>query len=115
MLGLFRPKPKSTVEQIKADRGKWLQEMLDASVRLKHLIRQDNVGWADFCELVNDYIVKAKQRKAITDISRATESEIYELKLLDHDVYMLTWLLNIPRQFIDNIESEVQKENKENG
>ena len=112
MLGWFKPKPKATAEQIKKDREVWLQEMLDASVRLKHLIRADNKGWREFCELVDDFITKSKQRKALTDMSRATEADIYELKLLDHDIYMFTWLMKIPEQFIKNVEAEVKKESK---
>lgn len=110
MLGIFKAKPKATDEQIKKDREIWLQEMLDKSVNLGRLIKANNTGWKEVCELLNDYMDKAKKRKAITALDRATEAEIYQLKLLDHEIYILSWVLKIPEQFIGHVEMEMQKE-----
>lgn len=113
MLGIFKAKPKSTDEQIKKDRGVWLQDMLDKSVNLERLIKANNTGWKEVCELLNDYMDKAKKRKAITALDRATEAEIYQLKLLDHEIYILSWVLKIPEQFIGHVETEMRKNKQE--
>ena len=111
MLGQwFKPKPKATSEEIRKDRDKWLQDMLDKSQELSRLIKTNNTGWKEFAELLNDYIDKAKKRKAITALDRATDADIYQLKLLDHEIYILSWVLKIPEQFIGQVESEIQKE-----
>jgi hypothetical protein len=89
--------------------------MLDKSGELNRLIKADNTGWKEFCELLNDYIDKAKKRKAITAMDRATDAEIYQLKLLDHEIYILSWVLKIPEQFIGQVEAEIKKgQEKEN-
>jgi len=111
MLGnLFRAKPKATDEQIKVDREQWLQAMLDKSVEIKRLILSNKSGWAEFSLLISDYIDKAKKRKAITALDRATEAEIYQIKLLDHEIYILSWVLKIPEQFIGQVEAEIEKQ-----
>jgi len=115
MLGnLFKPKLKSTEEEIKKARQEWLQEMLDKSVTLDRLIKANHTGWQEFCELLIDYIDKAKKRKAITALDRATDADIYQLKLLDHEIYILSWVLKIPEQFIKNIKTEIEQEKENN-
>jgi hypothetical protein len=114
MLGnLFKPKIKTTEEEIKRDREKWLQDMLDKSGRLNHLIKSNETGWKEFAELISDYIDKVKKRKAITAMDRASDADIYQLKLLDHEIYILSWVLKIPEQFIGQVEAEIQKNKEE--
>ena len=111
MLGsFFKPKPKATDEEIKKDRVKWLDEMLQKSSQLERLIKMHSNGWKEFCELLNDYIDKVKKRKAITALDRATDADIFQLKLLDHEIYILNWVLKIPEQFIGQVEAELKKE-----
>jgi len=113
MLGnLFRPKPKATEEQIKKDREAWLQQMLDKSQELDRLIKTNNSGWKEFSALLNEYIDKAKKRKAITALDRATDADIFQLKLLDHEIYILGWVLKIPEQFTREVEEGIKKENE---
>jgi hypothetical protein len=45
MLGLFKSKEKPTSEQIKIDREKWLQDMLDKSGALNILFIVKQGGW----------------------------------------------------------------------
>lgn len=112
MLGrLF--KPKGTEEQIKKDREKWLQGMLEKSQQLERLIKAENSGWKEFSVLLDDYIDKCKKRKAITALDRATDAEIFQLKLLDHEIYILSWVLKIPEQFIGKVEAEIKKNEEE--
>ena len=111
MLGnLFKRKEIKSDEQIKLDREKWLAEMLLKSQSLEKLIKSDTSGWKEVCLLIEDYIDKAKKRKAITALDRATDADIFQLKLLDHEIYILSWVLRIPEQFIGKIESEIKKE-----
>jgi len=113
MLGnLFKSKPKSTEEQIKKDREKWLQEMLDKSSRLSLLIKANRTGWREFSEIIEDYIDKTKKRKAITALDNASETDIYQLKLLDHEIYILSWVLRIPEQFIKQTEVKIKEQNE---
>ena len=111
MLGsFFRPKPKSTEEEINKERIKWLDEMLKKSSQLERLIKMHGSGWKEFSELLNDYMDKVKKRKAITALDRATDADIFQLKLLDHEIYILSWVLKIPEQFIGQVEAELKKE-----
>jgi len=112
MLGLFKAKPKATDQEIKESREKWLDEMLLKSQSLERLIKTSNTGWKEFSLLIEDYIDKAKKRKAITALDRATDADIFQLKLLDHEIYILSWVLKIPEQFIGRVEMEIKKEEK---
>ena len=112
MLGLFKAKPKATDQEIKESREKWLDEMLLKSQALERLIKTSNTGWKEFSLLIEDYIDKAKKRKAITALDRATDADIFQLKLLDHEIYILSWVLKIPEQFIGRVEMEIKKEEK---
>lgn len=116
MLGnLFKHKEVKTDEQIKLDREKWLEEMLVKSQSLERLIKLNNTGWREFAGLLNDYIDKAKKRKAITALDMASDADIYQLKLLDHEIYILSWVLRIPEQFIGKVEAEMKKNNEREG
>lgn len=113
MLGMFKRKPPKTEEQIKQDRQKALDEMLASSVKLKRLIKLEASGWQEFCKLLLDYIDKCKKRKAITPLDRADEETIYQLKLLDHEIYILSFVLKIPEQFIGKTERLVKEQQEE--
>jgi hypothetical protein len=108
MLGLFNPK---TDDQIKQDMKKNLDNMILRSASLKKLIISNWSGWAEFRKLISDYMEKCKKRKAITALDTADEKTIYELKLLDHEIYILSWVLRIPEQFIDKTENAVKEFN----
>jgi hypothetical protein len=107
MLG-FKPK---TDEQIKKDLEKKrleLDEMLRKSTMLKIFVNKPGTGWREFLGILDDYIDACKKRKAITAIDRADDKTIAELRLLDHEIYILSWVKNIPDQFINKTE-EIQK------
>ena len=114
MLGnLFKKNKELPEEEIKKQREVWLQQMLEKSQELDRLIKASHTGWEEFCLLLEDYIDKAKKRKAITALDKATDAELYQLKLLDHEVYILNWVLRIPEQFIKQVEVEIKKNDKE--
>lgn len=112
MLG-FKPK---TDEQIKKDLEKKREE-LDEMVRkagmLVVLINKPGTGWKEFIAVLEDYLNACRKRKAITAIDRADDKTILELRLLDHEIYILSWVKNIPEQFINKTESIKQKEDKD--
>jgi ethanolamine utilization protein EutP (predicted NTPase) len=109
----FKPKSESTAEQVKIEREKWLQAMFEKSQELELLIKVHHTGWSEFREILNDYIDKAKKRKLVTALDTATDNDIFQLKLLDHEIYILSWVLKIPEQFIGKIEAEIKKNNEE--
>ena len=114
MLGnWFHKKEKPTNEQIKADKQKWLDDLLDRSVHLKKLILSETTGWTEYVKLVDDYIDKCKKRKVVTALDIADDKTIYELKLMDHEVFILTWLKKMPEQFIGNVEKKIEGQKKE--
>ena len=111
MLG-FRKKPD---EQIKKDREKWLDEMIQQSARMEKFIKDKSFGWKEFTLLLDDYIEKVKKRKAITALDVADEKTIQQLKYLDHEIYILSWVKRIPEQFIGNVKAELEKQKEEDG
>jgi hypothetical protein len=112
MLG-FKPK---TDEQIKKDLEKKriaLDEMVRKSGMLGLLIQKPGTGWSEFIAVLDDYLDACKKRKAITAIDRADDKTILELRLLDHEIYILSWVKNIPEQFINKTE-EIKKSEAKN-
>lgn len=112
MLGLFNRK-KSTANQIRQEKEKRLNEMIERSSTLKRLIANDKAGWREFCSILSGYIDAIKKRKAVTALDRADEATIKELMLLDHEVYILKFVLQMPQQFIDKTEGAVNQVNRE--
>ena len=113
MLGRTFNKPKKSEDQIKQERNKLLNEMLDKSVKLKTMINSNQSGWQEFILLIDEYIDKCKKRKAITALDMATDADLYQLKLLDHEVFILSWIKQMPEQFINNIDNKVKQNQRE--
>jgi len=108
----FKKKEPKTEEQIKKERQKWLDDMIPKSAHMKKFVEADEAGWKLFVALVDDYIDKCKKRKAITALDRIDEAGLHELKLLDHEVFILNFMKRIPEQFIAKVEN-ILKEEKE--
>jgi len=113
MLGLFKKKAKPTDEQIKQDRQKWLDDMLVRSAKLQKLIGADDTGWKEFVALLDDYVDKCKRRKIVTALDTASDETIDVLKKLDHEVWFIGFIRNVPAQFIKGIENKIQAIKKE--
>lgn len=113
MLGLFKKKPEAI---IKKEREERLNELIIQSSKLRKLIKYERAGWRIFTELLDDYMDKCKKRKAITALDRATDEEIYQLKLIDHEIFILNFVKRMPEQFIKNVENAIKakKEEEEN-
>ncbi|MFA5500113.1 MAG: hypothetical protein WC404_03430 [Candidatus Omnitrophota bacterium] len=113
MLGrLFKRNKDLPEEENRKLREAWLQDMLEKSQKLSRLIHNEKAGWKEFCALIEDYIDKAKKRKALTALDRATDAEIQSLKYIDHEIYILMWVMRIPQQFIEGVEAEIKKDGK---
>ena len=113
MLGnLFKKKELKSDEQIRADKQKWLDELLVRSAKLQKLVKANDTGWKEYVALIDDYIDKCKRRKVVTALDIADDKTIYELKLIDHEVFILTWLKKMPAQFIGNVEKKIEQEAK---
>lgn len=112
MLGLFRRKAekKKTEDEINETRQRALDEAIQQAARLKKLSLAENTGWKDFVLLIDDYVKKIQQRKLATALDRVNDETIYQLKLLDHEIFILNWVVNLPNQFVDNLEAELKRQ-----
>jgi hypothetical protein len=104
-------KPK-TDEEIAKERADNLERMFQDSIKLKKLISKPDSGWKEFCLLIEDYIEKCRIRKDKTRLDLADDKTIEQLRLLDHEIYILTWMIKMPEQFINMVE-EGRKEKTE--
>jgi len=111
MLGLFKKKKVS--EEIKKDRDRSLNEMMRRADELKKFVSDNRSGWSEFCVMLENYIESCKKRKAITALDMADQETIKQLMLLDHEVFILSFVLKMPGQFIRNVEEKAEKANKE--
>ena len=93
----------STDEEIQRRREQAKELALLKAARLKHLIK-DQTGWAEFLGLIDEYIEASQLRKFKTRLDIADEKTLQILKELDHDIYLLKWVKNIPMQFITQAE-----------
>jgi len=106
----FSKKIVKTDEEIAKERAENLDKMFHASLRLQGLVEKHNSGWKEFCDLIDDYIHKCEERKRITRLDVADEKTLEQLKFLDHECYILTWVKNMPKQFINSVEEKRSKQ-----
>jgi hypothetical protein len=99
-----KPKQLKTDEEIIKERADNLERMFQQSLKMMKLVGSETSGWKEFCALLDDYIEKCRLRKEKTRLDLADEKTIEQLKLLDHEIYILTWVKNMPMQFINMIE-----------
>src|SRR3990167_7843748 len=108
----------SIIEDIKRHRankeqGKLRDAMVVASAKLRMMVGEKHVsGWEVFEDLIRDYITKCKERKTRTSIARATPEEMRDLQLLDHEIYILSWFIDVPHQYIERAERMLDKERR---
>ena len=106
-------------EKIKKDMQRAKQnrirdDMVIRMARLKALIGdRHKSGWDEYYSLIKDYIDKCEKRKVATRLDIASKEVLHEIQLLDHEIYILNWLLNIPSQYIERAENELER-NKRN-
>lgn len=91
-------------EEIEKEISRLKNESIEKAARLTKLINAEDAGWKEFYALVNDYIRACKERKVNTNLFLADENVLKKLKDLDHEVYLLEWVLQIPQQYINKID-----------
>lgn len=111
MLGQLS-KPKKTDEEITKELSKKRDELIARAAKMDRLINAQDTGWVDFVSLVENYINACKKRKAFTALDTADEKTLQQLKYLDHEIFILSWMLNIPKQVMKQLQ-EMEKQNGE--
>jgi len=106
-------KPKKTDEEIKKALIKKRDELISEAGRMKKLTLTPGSGWVEYCDIVRSYIKNCKVRKATTALDLADDKTIYELRLLDHEIFILEWALSIPKRLMTNLEKMEAKEREE--
>jgi hypothetical protein len=106
----IKSKPKTEEEIAKRLEDKKVEGLIKAT-KLRHLIK-DNTGWKEVVEMIQDYIEYCQLQKLNTPLDTADDKTIERLKLLDREVYALSWVLKIPEQFIEKVE-KAEKEKEE--
>lgn len=102
--------PKKEDEVLRKQRQAQLDIMIKRASRLKSLVNSDNSGWKDFFDLLDDYVNACKRRKLATRLDTASPEMIEQLKLLDHEIFILNFVLDIPMRYIDKTENAIAKE-----
>ena len=88
-------------------------DMIIKMARLKALIGEKHKsGWEAYDALIRGYINAQKEKKARTRIDIVKEEEILELRLLDREIFILNWLLDIPHQYIERAEHTLENERR---
>jgi hypothetical protein len=107
MLGNLFRKPDD--EKIKKDMEKARDKIIRQSVALRQLEKSE--GWSEYVSLLQDYVQACKRRKAVTALDTADDKTLAQLKLLDHEVWLIeTFILKIPAQMIGLEESSKEKQ-----
>lgn len=83
-----------------------LEETAEKVLKLKKLIGKPDSGWPEFAEILNDYKRHCEKRKAHTSLDTASDDTIAELKKLDHDKWMLNFILGAIDRSINKVEQE---------
>ena len=117
MLGLPTLK-KKTDEEIKKDLERKRQKVLDRADILRPFVKKDSSGWREYVGLLQEYIDACKKRKAITALDRLLqgvpwdEQVLHELKLIDHEIFILSWVLQFPFKEIARADEIIKEGNK---
>ena len=100
MLGLFRQRPDMT-DKMRKDMDKKREQIIQRAAAMRKLVGDNTSGWGDYVSLLEDYVSACKRRKAVTALDTADDKTLAQLKLLDHEVWLIeTFILKIPAQMI---------------
>ena len=109
---------KKTDEEIKKEMERRRETILRRADILKPFVLKDGTGWKEYKTLIENYIEACKKRKAITPLDRlmpgiaADERTLLELKLLDHEIFILSWVLRFPFEEIATAEKIIKEGNE---
>jgi hypothetical protein len=108
----LNPFKRKTDLEIKKDLTIKHEENLKVAARLKKLTIDQESGWLDFTLLLSEYIDACNKKKIAKRLDFLKPDQlseaVEEIKRLDHEIFTVRWILQIPQQFISNIE-EAQK------
>lgn len=111
MLGSLFQKPTS--EQIAKDMEKAREKIIRQASLLRQLVNNQKSGWSEYVALLQDYVTACKRRKAVTALDTADDKTLAQLKLLDHEVWLINnFILKIPDQIFEQ-EKKIDNANKE--
>jgi hypothetical protein len=111
MLGNIFPKPND--EKIKKEMEKAREKVIRQATTLRKLVSNDRSGWNEYVSLLQDYVTACKRRKAVTALDTADDKTLAQLKLIDHEVWLInTFILHIPRMVFDQ-EKNIENMNKQ--
>ena len=108
---------KKTDEEIKKEMERRRDAILLRADVLRPFVLKDGTGWKEYKGLIENYIESCKKRKAVTAIDRlipgnlADDRTIHELKLLDHEIFILSWVLQFPFEEIATAEKIIKEGN----
>lgn len=111
MLGnMFKPEIS---EKLKKQMEKKRELIIKRAAAMRKLTLDPNSGWREYVELLEDYVSSCAKRKAVTALDNADEKTLYQLKLLDHEIWLIkTFILKIPEKMI-NLEETSKQENED--
>ena len=100
MLGIFGNRPDMT-EKMRKDMEKKREQIIQRAASMRKLTQDNTSGWSDYVKLLLEYVVACKKRKAVTALDTADNKVLEQLKLLDHEVWLIeTFIIKIPAQMI---------------
>jgi len=106
MLGLEDRKSK----KIRKEMLKKRDNLIRQAEEMRKLTLTPNSGWDEFNSILDNYVNACMKRKAVTALDTATEKEIYELKLIDHEVFLIKQFIQVIPKKIFFSEQEMEKQ-----
>lgn len=113
MLGTMLQKPMDEKARKEAEL-KRRHLLLGRAARMKKLTNYSDGGWPEYQDIVMEYVDFLKKKKALTRLDTATPEMLQELKLLDREIFILTWALRIPQSIMKQAEEALKKKEESN-
>ena len=105
MLGIDTLKARGHKKAIEKKRN----EIFRRAEEMRKLTLIPNSGWKEYIQLLDEYVAACKKRKALTALDSADDKEIYQLKLIDHEIYFVEQFIKIIPQKIFKNEKEIEE------
>jgi len=109
MVELLKTKPDKKIRKF---RNIAIDDAIKKAARFRRLI--DAKEWADYVQLLNDYVDKAKKRKLATRLDIADVQTLEQLRLLDHEIWFIeNFIKIIPSMFNSGLDRQLELIKKE--
>jgi len=108
-------KPNTNVEKVtKKFMGQGLNEAIERCARMNKINVHEFSGWADYVQILDDYVDKIKKRKGLLRMDVATDAEIQVTKWLDHEAFFIeTYIKTLIRSFVSELDKKLASVRKE--